>query len=227
MPRRAPLLTVLAALLACGGSVRPNATGNDAASRPVDASADARANDAGPRHEADGGVTLVAACPLSPPVDRSHCSTIVDCEYGSNFDVTCDTLAICDISHKWTVELPSCAAPDPGLGAGCPASFSVANAGGSCTVPGVICDFPEGRCACEVPTYGGGQQDAAQPAPLWLCATPPAAGCPSTRPRNGEACSVSSNLECIYGADCLPGSVTMFCMNGSWAGDLPPPCGGG
>jgi hypothetical protein len=88
---------------------------------------------------------------------------------------------------------------------GCPARFG--ETGPSCTTgddPG-SCAYPEGTCACIVPTWCGGAAPPHFP-PVWTCTTPqppcPEAGTPCDTPGascNHEACAWMGGVVCTDG----------------------------
>lgn len=162
----------------------------------------------------DGG--LSSACPSQPPAASSACgSQGVECEYGNDPSIACETIARCD-STGWTVTPPSTqGCPTPPLGPTCPATFASVVEGASCSTP-TSCGYPQGTCTCEVycgPQYPLGHTCEAGTPTTWHCegggGQP---GCPAARPRVGSACS-TDKLSCSYG-DC--NSIDVVCQGGLW-----------
>jgi hypothetical protein len=216
-------LPLLACLVGCGEVANvekradAGATFKDAAVRAKEAAAsvDARnevGTDAASDADADGG-----PCPLSQPTVGGRCTTSLECEYGSDPSIECDTLMGC-VSGVWTM------APvryDAGCGttssASCPATFSETIEGAACSA-GLECYYPEARCWClQCPGPLG------CPAPnLWNCDiavmpssngfVPADAACPEPRPRLGTPCSTSDQT-CQYGGFC---EQQLVCHAGAW-----------
>ena len=155
---------------------------------------------------------LVADCPTSPPSQGAACSKKgLECEYGTDVNLRCNTLATCDAS--WIVTQPQSGCPTPPPGPSCPASYASVPKGSTCAAA-TTCSYPEGNCACEI--YCGPQGpvgrvcDAGTPL-TWQC-TGASAGCPAIRPHAGTACTQDQQV-CQYG-DCSDPS--MRCQNGAW-----------
>jgi hypothetical protein len=163
---------------------------------------------------ADGSSGTDAAagpCPASPPAANASCGAEMACEYGSDPDVTCDTVATC-ASGAWSVrDAPGTPCADA-LGAGCPASYAALTQQSTCTAVGIgtQCDYPEARCSCATQCGLVGRPEA-----FWCCPDAPsaAAGCPSTRPRLGSTCS-SDGTVCDYGG--CGGNITLACKGATW-----------
>ncbi len=173
-------------------------------SAALDASADAAAGDA----------SATAACPASTPAGGAACGPQgLACEYGTATVAACDTVAICN-GGRWEVSPPnpgglSCMA---GSAAQCPSSFATVPVGQSCTPLGLCCDYPQGRCACDV--RGGVPVADASAAATWICPSPDP-GCPLPRVRLGAPCA-HEGLECDYGTCAIPGATAQTCSGGLW-----------
>ena len=91
----------------------------------------------------------------------------------------------------------------------CPPSFG---ATGECTIDGVECRYPQGRCDCARPCSGVFIPDAS-----WTCSqfTAP---CPDDPPAKGSACP-SDGTHCTYPGCCTTNDFT--CVKGHW--DAAPP----
>jgi hypothetical protein len=166
----------------------------------------------------DGGASLEAGstgCPGAAPSGGAGCAGTLVCEYGSDPDVRCDTLARCE-SGQWTVTPPArgveCAttsAPE------CPASFANLSTQDSCDPVDISCFYPQARCSCA--THCGMAVFLAPdggPMATWCCLGPSGQpGCPTLRPRIGTACSAPM-LFCDYGG--CSGNVSLECKDGVW-----------
>ena len=206
---RGTLLVASALAVACGGqSFGGDFSGQDAATDGgggVDSGGDGGGGDGG----------LVPGCPVSPPSLGAPCAKQgLACEYGSDPNVNCNTVARCQ-SGAWQVTPPGdlVTCPTPGIVPGCPASFAQVPQGSVCSPNGLICGYPQGRCAC---TYGfGGPVPIDAGSGYWHCENPNS-GCPSPRPRIGSSCSVPANVVCDYGGCILPGGTDLQCLGGVW-----------
>ena len=98
----------------------------------------------------------------------------------------------------------------PGAGQ-CPAAYSAIPTGTVCNSKGTECGYPQGRCACAVPSSGPAPVNAQ---PKWSCEQP-GSNCPEPRPISGTACA-AAGLSCDYGSCELPGGSTMVCNDGLW-----------
>jgi hypothetical protein len=154
------------------------------------------------------GVVLSPACPNTPPEDGAPCNVELSCEYGSDPDILCNTLSICQ-SGSWSTSYPDgagiCPTSVPGTN-GCPSSFP--SEGEVCSTSSV-CAYPQGLCSCsdQSPVL---LEDAGF---TWGCDLP-AAGCPEPRPHAGTSCSDQGQI-CYYG-ECSLGSAQQTCTNGTW-----------
>jgi hypothetical protein len=157
---------------------------------------------------------LVPACPTAAPAASSACtSPQLQCEYGTDTNPRCNTLATCEANGTWTITAPQGTCPTPPPGPSCPATYGAVTQGATCPVA-TSCAYPEGTCACEIncgPQYPLPRPcDAGTPL-TWVCGGA-SAGCPAIRPHAGTACSQDQQL-CTYG-DCTAPAVR--CQNGSW-----------
>ncbi len=161
----------------------------------------------------DGG--LSNSCPSQSPVASSACSSKgLECEYGTDPNIACDTIARCDPSG-WSVTTPSTqGCPTPPLAPACPGTFAAVKEGASCTTP-ISCAYGQGTCSCGVycgPQYPVGHTCEAGTPNTWHCEGGGGQGCPEVRPRVGSACA-SDKLSCSYG-DC--NSISVVCQAGLW-----------
>jgi len=152
-------------------------------------------------------------CLAAAPGDGTMCGPQgLVCEYGTATVEACDTVASCN-GGRWQVTAPSpggllCKS---GPATECPASMAMVPLGQHCTPLALVCDYPEGRCACDVRT--GTATDASAQA-TWICPSP-RPGCPTPRPRLGSSCS-KEGLECDYGTCAIPGATAETCTGGAW-----------
>jgi hypothetical protein len=162
-------------------------------------------------------------CPPVLPAGRTPCDSSAVCEYGPNAQGACTTLAECVLAGEdgplwWRVVPPPswCGT----AGAGCPASFGETPTNGSfCRTTAPICDYAQGRCACE--PCAGSSGDAGLG--MWQCVKWPTGGdcCPDPRPLLGSACA-SEGQRCNYSLACrgLPDmGPAMVCTQGTWVRD--------
>ncbi len=196
------LATIAGALLACGGaSTHPPGTGDGG---PVFTGPDS-----------DGGAV---SCPASLPAPATSCDDfLLECEYGSDPDLDCNTQAACQ-PGGWVITpaqmSPSCPTSAPGAG-GCPATYAGVAVGTACGMTEIDCAYPQGMCACafpEGPVVGPGQDRK------WFCEQP-AQGCPEPRPKLGTACATEQQ-SCDYGTCSIPGGNTLECLQGAWTVSL-------
>ena len=159
----------------------------------------------------DGG----GVCPGSLPAEGTSCSRNgLECEYGSNTNYTCNSVALCNGS-SWTYYKNDPQYCSTGLEPGCPASSSQVPQGSSCTPQGTRCNYADVVCEC---TYQAGPvqiDDAGNTVASWICEQP-VQGCPIPRPKLGSACNVSSDVSCDYGSCSLEGGVLLTCQSGAW-----------
>jgi hypothetical protein len=206
--RRAPVRNgvpyVLAAIIAsCGGR-----TWDEAPSPPGGAGVGT-----GTGSPAAAPPGLGPDCPQGVPTPTSPCGRDgLECEYGNDREVQCNTVAECSSQSGWTLlepeTSPSCPSPPSGLAPSCPATYASVPVGATCPLSGARCDFPEGFCGC---SYIGNLTQHAPPPPLtWTCELLDPS-CPRLRPRVGSLCN-RSGQSCGYG-----GAVSVYCDNGYWS----------
>jgi hypothetical protein len=98
-------------------------------------------------------------------------------------------------------------------GPGCPASFTARAEGDSCFTVLPACDYPEGRCGCQVceaAPQGFGY--------IWSCRRWDSGGlsCPTRSPAAGSPCDVPG-LVCRYDAYCsVSVGDDLQCLDGTW-----------
>jgi hypothetical protein len=183
-------------------------------------------SDGGATHDgagtSDGGGG--SACPGTEPQAGACSPPGLDCEYGNDVDRQCNVMWTCAGSN-WEKTWPSGPPLPPTCGPHppqppCPPSFGAVPVGQHCAPLNQLCDYPEGRCACEPPPGGPTPLDAGAVA-SWTCQSPDGA-CPRPRPHIGSACS-SPGQKCDYGACAMPGGVGLQCTGGMWQ-EYPVPC---
>jgi hypothetical protein len=157
---------------------------------------------------------LPSPCPSQLPASGRPCAPNgLVCEYGMSPVQSCDNVANCSAS-VWQIQGPSASANcAPGPGPMCPASFASVPQNTHCNSYGLICDYPQGRCACTV-TSGPVPLDASAAA-RWACQNPATPGCPMPRAPLGSACT-QQGLSCDYGACSVPGGTSEVCSSGIW-----------
>jgi hypothetical protein len=199
----APLCACLvASVFACGGSTSSVGSGGGGAS-----SSSGGGTSSG---SAPGGT----ACPPVAPNAKTSCSVAgLQCEYGTDPDLSCDDLATCS-SGSWqsTEGTAAQACPTPPATGACPATYAAAESAGTCSASGLACGYTQGRCDCAVAT--GGPPSVGTKPTRWLC-DDPGTSCPMPRPRVGSACT-QSGLTCNYGACSIPDGVGLQCTGGLW-----------
>jgi hypothetical protein len=166
----------------------------------------------------DDGGGQPPGCPTQQPAAGSICTTQgLECEYGADVRLDCNTIMTCDSAKGWTIS------NDPTRASGCPSPLNPASCPATrASVPdqqtcstAAICHYPEGTCSCEV--YCGSQYpvghlcEAGTPM-TWQCSTTNQ-GCPPTEPRLGAACTPVQGV-CGYGNDC--DSLAYSCHDGTW-----------
>jgi hypothetical protein len=202
------LVLAVGALAGCGGSSSHPAGGGDAAA-PADGG-----DDGGAAGDDGGDAAAMVGCrPL--PASGSPCSQPnLVCEYGSSPVTECNQVATC-LGTQWSFRPPltggDCPSSRP---SGCPATLDAAAQAGSCTTMGLNCDYPEGRCSCNVPS---GPVPADPTATTWNCQLPEPS-CPTPRPRLGDPCKLDA-LVCDYGACSVLGGSAVICSGGRWQPD--------
>jgi hypothetical protein len=154
-----------------------------------------------------------SACPSQLPASGRPCAPNgLACEYGMSPVQSCNSVANCSAS-VWQIQSPNGSNCASGPGPMCPASFASVPQNTHCTNYGVICDYPQARCACTV-TSGPALLDASAVA-RWICQNPTTAGCPTPRAPLGSACK-QQGLSCDYGACSIPGGTSEVCDSGIW-----------
>lgn len=181
------LLAVLLIAVACGGAT-PTLGGSG---------------------DGGGGGGGPTACPSSPPVSNASCSGTYACEYGTDPDVSCDTLATCSSGHWLVRPAGGGASCSTALDPSCPATFGALSQQSLCKPEGTLCSYDVARCICATHCGLVGKPEAA-----WCCPdAPPGGNCPSPRPRIGASCS-SAGTVCDYGS--CGGNVALQCTGGMW-----------
>jgi len=93
-------------------------------------------------------------------------------------------------------------------------SFASVPQGYHCVDNGLVCDYPQGRCACNASRGGPVLIDASASA-TWACQVPTTQGCPTPRPPLGSPCT-QTGLFCDYGGCNIPGGTAEQCTGGRW-----------
>ena len=159
-----------------------------------------------------GAVDCPDAQPLSPcPVDvpSGPCTDAnLQCWYGDDPRPYCRVQATCQ-QGLWMVAMPKCAGPSDV----CPADPNNPPDGVCSTGAAMFCIYGEGY-ACDCEWYGGPPPTDGGFAEQWACFGPPGGGCPALAPNAGQACSMPSGQQCLYGPTCS--SMYMACQNGYW-----------
>src|SRR5580658_370205 len=148
-------------------------------------------------------------CPTGEPPAGLLCAPDgLECEYGSNPDLACNSLAECEKS-VWSYL--------NGTGANCPINscpltYDRITEGGHCEPAGSSCGYPAGTCSCGSEGLIISSLDGSVVGPTWHCvaATP---ACPSPRPRLGTTCPTDGQF-CDYGA--CAGGIAIQCTAGTW-----------
>lgn len=168
-----------------------------------------------------GGVTT--GCPTTPFSSQSCTPDGLACEWGSSNVLDCDLHGTCN-GGVWLIMPLNPGGLDCGGGPpiACPASYASVPVGSVCPTQGGYCDYPEGRCACEVFLGGPAIPGDASFDPYWYCQSPQT-GCPQPRPRLGSTCNQEGQT-CDYGG-CgqIPGGNSEQCSGGVWV-SVPTPC---
>jgi hypothetical protein len=157
---------------------------------------------------------LSSSCPTQAPAAATACTPVgVECEYGSDVDLACNTIARCDASG-WTLTPPrTSGCPTPPNPSACAATYGGVPQQQTCGAA-ASCTYPEGTCSCEVycgPQYPVGHPCDAGTPMTWQC-TGAGQACPAARPHVGSTCTPEGQL-CNYG-DC--NSTALVCQNGTW-----------
>jgi hypothetical protein len=155
------------------------------------------------------------------PDSGSRCSEPgdLDCEYGTDWNPMCNTVAECwrggSLDSTWQLQLAATGSNSPcptptDLSPLCPVSPPVAGSSCGTAVMGILCPYAPSVCGC-IQTADGPAPDASG---NWVCSDP-GPGCPADRPRIGSACTPTSDNDfCLY-AVCGIGGVTS-CSGGVW-----------
>jgi hypothetical protein len=202
-PRHPVALAFSLILAACGGSTSTLGSTDG--------------GDAGNGGDDGGSSPLGPECPAATPASGTSCTGSTACEYGSDPDLRCDTVATCTAGHfvlSQPTSSSSCATTNPST---CPASYAALTqgAGSTCSPSGITCEYPEARCSCETHCGMIGFEGDGGPVSRWCCPdAPPGAGCPSPRPRLGSSCTAASDTVCDYGF--CSGNVALQCVGGVW-----------
>ncbi len=148
-------------------------------------------------------------CPTGePPVGLLCSPNGLECEYGSNPDLACNSLFECEKS-VWTNA--------NGTGANCPINscpltYDRITPGGHCDPAGSSCGYPAGTCSCGSEGPPMISLDGSFAGATWHC-TAATAACPSPRPRLGTTCPTDGQF-CDYGA--CAGGIATQCTAGTW-----------
>ncbi|MBL9020908.1 MAG: hypothetical protein JNL21_01860 [Myxococcales bacterium] len=187
-----------ALLLACGSTVTEEPTGGAGGG-----GASTSTTTTGSSSSTGAGGSPVGCAPTVPDAGAACPKLDLVCTYGDSPFVQCRSQAQCT-SAGWSVIVPppDCDFPDPS----CPQTPMHQAV---CQVEGARCAYPDGtQCGCtSCPGPCG------PPPPFWVCGTPEA-GCPTTAPNAGVACS-TPGLQCVYGDPCVSGVATK-CEGGAW-----------
>jgi hypothetical protein len=213
----------LALLAACGGDVSGAPNGARGSDTALDATVNVAASDATrdvPLYDVAGD----PSCPLALPVAGQACaSSGLDCEYGSDPELDCDTLMRCSNGAWMTAQTPLpgvCATVNPAL---CAEQYGDITPMQACPAE-MDCYYSEARCYCGCggELFSLCESNNPSPALYWGCDTPSTAtpSCPVPRPRVGSACSqLSPGPTCDYGA-CI-GGIALVCANHRWQQPIP------
>jgi len=156
---------------------------------------------------------LSPSCPASPASVGQACDIPdlpdLQCEYGdSPWSVGCDTVLQCN-AGTWAVAQPDAESgcqPRPAANpAACPSPYVYPGPTAACSPAGTSCEYPAGA-GCSCATQSG--------TTTWTCF--PQAGCPTSRPRLGTACSGTAASNCWYlSKGC---GYIENCIQGFWQG---------
>lgn len=148
-------------------------------------------------------------CPTSePPVGLLCSPNGLECEYGSNPDLACNSLFECEKSEWTNANGPGGTCPINS----CPLTYDRITQGGHCDPAGSSCGYPAGTCSCGSEGPIEINLDGGAAGPTWHC-TAATSACPSPRPRLGTPCP-SSGQFCNYGA--CAGGIAIQCTGGAW-----------
>jgi hypothetical protein len=228
---RRSLVSVLGALVACGGSDPLLSFVVTNAGEGVDATV---RRDAGCDACSDVLFTLDGIpppppppqtpipCPPLAPIAGGACNTPQDedCEYGSSTSWYCNDHYRC-ITGQWVFEPGNCDPTEP---------CATITDGGTCQSPGQVCGDTSSGSMCLCVGGCGGGAHAKMPTTveggvnrgIWRCTTL-TNGCTGARPRSGTTCDLPDGSVCTYGAGCCAG-VSEECSEGVWLAYQSPPC---
>ena len=154
-----------------------------------------------------GGISSL--CPATEPEGGACDTDGQHCTWGDEVRAECRRARTCT-SGEWSAPEPACVTP--------PADHCAFTEPppGVCSHYGDICIVGAATiCRCDV--SNGGPSD---PEPTWRCAAPPdTAGCPTTAPNDGTACT-SEGLRCNYGNFCIQLGASARCTGGTWRWNL-------
>jgi hypothetical protein len=185
---------------ATSGSSTGASTGSSSGSRSGSSSGGSGAS--------SGSSSGSGSCPASEPPAGATCKDNgLDCEYGSNPDLSCNSLASCE-NNVWSY--PDGTDPNCPINT-CPVTYDRITPGGRCDTAGSSCAYPAGTCSCGSEGPPMISIDGGVGGPTWHCA-PATAACPSPRPRIGTPCSGTQS--CDYGA--CAGGIALMCTDGTW-----------
>jgi hypothetical protein len=158
----------------------------------------------------DGGIAI--SCPVIAPNAGSICpKASLQCEYGTNPDVHCNQLAVCQASSWSYASASTCPV------AMCPLTYEDIQAGGHCPLPQETCAYPKGTCICSEDTGGPVRIVDGSIATNWTCFDATLA-CRSPRPDIGAPCTEDAR-KCDYGS--CTGGIELVCTDGLWQEDFP------
>jgi hypothetical protein len=203
-------------IVACSGAViigqeNPNGVTDSGNSSAPDVGLDAGRDGPSTKDAPSDGVAPMPDassphCPTAAPKAGSTCPKVgLECEYGTNAGIACNTVATCSTSG-WTY---ASSLPDtPCVDGSCPTDYPGAEPSDTCAPKGLVCTYGQGTCTCGAPP-GPATVDASV---TWDCYHPK--GCPVTRPSLGSPCTTPASTTCDYGA--CAGGVTVYCDHGTW-----------
>jgi hypothetical protein len=177
------------------------------------------AKDAGSEDADRDAATWSSVCPATTPALHSMCAVDgLQCEYPRavydnklQYDVACDNVLECSDGGWSSAPLGGAKCePDSPNSTDCPLTFVGITNGGSCSDPGLRCEYPKGVCTCAAAL--GGVLPVLDAGASWSCN--PETGCPMPRPRLGSACGTAKQ-SCTY-QSCSFGEI---CEAGVWQGE--------
>jgi hypothetical protein len=161
----------------------------------------------------------IVPCDTAPSPEYSACTDVgAVCEYGNSPDTRCNTTLACTVSDdgdpRWThrpkADCKAQQCPQDGASDldGTPCALAAEDGGATDDSEELLCAMDDAVCACTTGTDAAHAHER-----RWVC-TKPASGCPTTRPRIGEACTVV--MVCDYGACTSKQGRRMECRSGVW-----------